>query len=576
MKKEERTIARLSATDEFGRSFGYENGFKKDKYVGMFYFLWHGQEADHTTTMPGIFNISELEKNNKQALLDISEDNKISPVGAFHHWGEPLFGYYSSCDEWVLRKHMEMLTLAGVDFITFDCTNDVEYWSVLEVLFPLMSKMQNEGWNVPKFMFYLNSNSKGIIDRIYRGTGKGGPLQKDGIYKNGNYKELWFMPNGDKPLIAAITAKGSLNGGKGDDRDRVTDEEILNFFEFKESQWPIFEYYENGFPWIEWTRPQPVHTDVINVSIAQHNLCPFSDVALSEEVRYKMWGRGYTTEFGTDHSEEAILKGKNFEEEWSVAHKADVKYTFVTGWNEWAAIKFVDPYRKCFIFVDSFNLEFSRDIEPMKGGYNDTPYMQLVRNIRKLKGLGGTLPTSPSVGIKWDSFANWEKIEDVYGGFTGQTYRDSVGFAKSVHYKDESRRMEIEEVKVAHSEDYLYFMVNCNKDLSSFERDEKWLNVLLGFEDGNCEFDFIVGRGRNGNTCSIEKFGSNKKLSNAEYFVHGKTAFYKIKKSDVNIKGPFTLRFKVADNVDEPCDIMSYYKSGCSFPIGRFGLLFRG
>jgi hypothetical protein len=35
-----------------------------------------------------------------------------------HHWGESAFGYYRSDDPWVLRKHAQMLSDAGVDVIT--------------------------------------------------------------------------------------------------------------------------------------------------------------------------------------------------------------------------------------------------------------------------------------------------------------------------------------------------------------------------------------------------------------------------------------------------------------------------
>ena len=29
-------------------------------------------------------------------------------VGSHHFWGEPLFGYYTSDDEWVMRKHIQI------------------------------------------------------------------------------------------------------------------------------------------------------------------------------------------------------------------------------------------------------------------------------------------------------------------------------------------------------------------------------------------------------------------------------------------------------------------------------------
>lgn len=409
-----RTLNRLYAMDDFGREIEYIDGFRKDRYVGLFFFLWHGQ---HKEQMPGIYNISELLEKDRESLLDVGE-NPVSPVGAFHHWGKPLYGYYNSEDPWVIRKHMELLCLAGVDFLTFDCTNAREYWEVLEVMLPLMQEMYDQGWNVPKFMFYLNTECDAAIERLYYGTGEGGPLQSKGIYKSGQYRNLWFMPDGKRPKIVAVTKEG--NTSSGTDEHRVRNQEILSFFDFWESQWPNNTFYSDGFPWIEWTRPQPVHTDAINVSIAQHNLCPFSEVLFSDEAREGMWGRGYTAAHGADHSEKAIFRGANFEEEWQVAIEKDVKYTLVTGWNEWAAIKFVDPYRNCIFLVDSLNLEFSRDIEMMEGGYEDNPYLQFVRNLRKLKGIPGELTPSPMCSIDWaGDLADWRWKADSYYGFTG-------------------------------------------------------------------------------------------------------------------------------------------------------------
>ncbi len=39
----------------------------------------------------------------------------MGPAHAMHHWGEPYLGYYVSNDEWVIRKHAQMLSDAGVD-----------------------------------------------------------------------------------------------------------------------------------------------------------------------------------------------------------------------------------------------------------------------------------------------------------------------------------------------------------------------------------------------------------------------------------------------------------------------------
>ena len=39
------------------------------------------------------------------------------------------------------------------------------------------------------------------------------------------------------------------------------------------------------------------------------------------------------------------------------------------------------------MFVDEFDQEHSRDIEPMKGGHGDNYYYQMVDYIRRYKGL---------------------------------------------------------------------------------------------------------------------------------------------------------------------------------------------
>lgn len=573
----QRTINRLGAEDDFGRGFGYISGFRKDRYVGMFYFLWHGQ---HKSEMPGVYNVSELEKNDLPALLDTGKNPK-SPVGAFHHWGKPLFGYYNSEDPWVLRKHMELLCIAGIDFICFDCTNAREYWEVLEVLLPVMQEMYDAGWNVPKFMFYLNTCCDEAIARLYYGSGKGCALEKEGIYKKGLFKDLWFMPGG-KPKIAAVTEEG--NTSSGTDAHRVRDKEILSFFDFWESQWPNNTFYENGFPWIEWSRPQPVHTqaEAISVSIAQHNLCPFSDVLLEPGIREKMWGRGYTSRSGADHSERAIISGANFEEEWQTALEKDVKYTFVTGWNEWAAIKFVDPYRNCIFLVDNFNLEFSRDIEMMEDGYEDNPYLQLMRNVRKLKGLQDELLPSPMRKIDFNDVSCWKQVEDRYIGFIGQTPRDFAGFAPGYHYKDDSRRLEICEIRAAHDEKFIYFNIVADRPLAPADGDEAFMNVLVGIDGSENKgfrgFEYLIGRGRTDSACSVEFFGKEgpTKCGQASFKIERETIVYRIPETVLKIKGSFTLRFKVADNVKEPMNMQSYYASGCVAPIGRLGFIFRG
>ncbi len=599
------SLRMLTATDDFGRTFEPIAGVKedKDRYVGLFYFLWQGQ---HSGQQQGIYDISAMLENGDEELWD-TQTNSVSPVGQYHYWGEPLYGYYNSTDEWVLRKHIELLTLAGVDFLVFDVTNGFEYFDVLNVLLPIMQEYYDAGWDVPKFMFYTNSNSAEVVRRLYEGYETDIPSQSDiyndGIYKDGRYKDLWFAPNG-KPMIVAITEK---NGGASDQGSSAAlteadDADLLEFFEIKESQWPNTGVNnENGFPWVQFSRPNSAFGDVINVSVAQHNKLPFSDAALSAELADEMWGRGYTSANGADHSNTAINSGLNFEEQWDNAQSADVKYTFVTGWNEWIALKQVGApgngsylddgnYTRSF-FVDTFNREYSRDVEMMKDGYFDNFYLQMARNIRDLK-------TNPLTEITYadhktidisTGLTQWNGVQNVYYDFSGETIaRDSIGMSSSVHYTDTTNRNDIEEVRIAEDGDSIYFLVQCKDNIQVDLEGGNWMNILIsvnGSSDAGWNgYNFIVNRSpeENGLT-TVEKLtaagstGVSYQSSGRAYVtVNGRYMQYRIPKTSLGISGEYRIDFKVLDNVSDLADLSTYYTTGDACPAGRMNYAYYG
>jgi hypothetical protein len=94
---------------------------KQDKFIGMFYFLWLGRHGEQ-----GPFDISKILAADSEAIQ--KENSPLwGPPYVPHHWGESVFDYYVSDDEFVLRKHAQMLADAGVDVIIFDVTNQVTY-----------------------------------------------------------------------------------------------------------------------------------------------------------------------------------------------------------------------------------------------------------------------------------------------------------------------------------------------------------------------------------------------------------------------------------------------------------------
>lgn len=76
----------------------------------------------------------------------------------------------------------------------------------------------------------------------------------------------------------------------------------------------------------------------------------------------------------------ATWYGFNFMEQWSRALEIDPRFIFITGWNEWIAMRFDEfaGIKEPVMFVDQFNQENSRDVEPMRGGHWDTYYYQMV------------------------------------------------------------------------------------------------------------------------------------------------------------------------------------------------------
>ena len=124
--------------------------------------------------------------------------------------------------------------------------------------------------------------------------------------------------------------------------------------------------------------------DLINVSVCQFS-GPCSDgVSVPKGLKEGYYGRGYSAGTPENGTVRRILEGKNFQEQWESAIQADPQMIFVTGWNEWIALKLSDSSDRYFM-VDQFDYEYSRDLEPMKGGYGDNYYMQTIQNIRKWK-----------------------------------------------------------------------------------------------------------------------------------------------------------------------------------------------
>src|SRR5690554_4770107 len=101
------SVMNLSATDALGRRIEVAKQIPdQKKYVGVFYSVWLGQ---HNSQQRDIYDIQQLINTNPSALND-PKGSLESPLNEFHFWSEPLYGYYSMSDPWIVTRHIELLT----------------------------------------------------------------------------------------------------------------------------------------------------------------------------------------------------------------------------------------------------------------------------------------------------------------------------------------------------------------------------------------------------------------------------------------------------------------------------------
>lgn len=484
----------FAATDDVGRSLPTSlttgiYGSNGEHYVGLFYFLWQGEHGD-----AGIYDLQKI----MDKYGDLAKDaNAVDPetgkriygnVGDMHWFAEPLYGYYYANDSWVIRKHMELLSNANIDFLYFDVTNGFIYKENALKVMKTCHELGEQGYDAPQVVFYTNSNSKGVMKQLY-----------DEIYSQNLYPDTWFYVDG-KPCIVG-----------------VEDGNVNDFFTVKAAQWPNEDYKTNGWPWMDFEWPQRIFTDslgnpsAVSVSIAQHNRSiTFSDSSLYGYAYNR--GRSFNAADDDNASMEAYRAafdadklitnlGLNFQAQFDRAIAADVPYVLVTGWNEWVAqrqngnaLRGDDSF---VYFVDTASMEYSRDAEMMRGGYFDSYYMQLISNVQRLKGSAPVIIQDARNKIDLaGGFDQWNKILISYTDPEGDA-KDRI--ARSFGNKtiqDRTGNNDIVEAKVTNDTENIYFYVRCAKNISEFSTENSWMQLFVNTNNnpgnGWYGYDFLI------------------------------------------------------------------------------------
>ena len=575
-KKTENVVKTSSwvATDGLGRKVSTNENAgneRKDRYVGVFFSPWHGSFAEHQRAY-----------NNQQILDKYPDIDKNDPHDGrwgergYHFWNEPIYGYYSGKDRWVIRRQAEMLAAAGVDAIVCDNTNGKFTWcdTMLEVV-KVFNEARADGVNAPKIIFHLPFG--GMESTSYQ-------LKElyDKLYSVEEYAQNWFMWEG-KPLIIAIS----------DALEK--DDPLRDYFTFRYGQ-PDYlskQTCDEQWGWLS-MYPQTVYrkkmdsddkVEQMTAGVAQNH--DYVNKKLTAMNGENVTGRSYTKKNGYTSEENAILYGKNFAEQFDYVLEKDPSFVLVTCYNEWVASRSDVPW--CGVenaFADQFCDEYSRDVEPTKGALKDHYYYQMVDYIRKFKGAEKQEEASgpKTVDINGD-ISEWDDVSPAYYSYKGNTFdRCYEGYIdpitdKRILYKDNSGRNDLCDFKVAYDDENVYFMARCADGITPYT-DKNWMQLYIDThkdEDGWESFNYVLNKNtpKNENRAILERFTGegfeSVTVSEVEYAVLGCVMTVKIPKKDLGITDKkFTLDFKWADNVDTKADVMNFYISGDTAPTGRF------
>ena len=574
------------AMDALGRSLptAEECPLKTDKprTVGIFYITWHTQGLHDG--QPYTRDVSKLIEADPMC----TRGNPDWPY-ATYHWGEPEYGYFLSQDKYVIFHDLSMLADAGVDVLIMDVTNAVCYWDEWEVLFTTMHEMKALGNKVPKFCFWaFNGNVIDVVQSLY-----------ERFYKTPRYQDCWFYWEG-KPLLlynATPSIDANPNGGQ---QGKDYSDEVKHFFTLRNMWWGYYKWageryvggedkwsfgYELNDKDVAALKPEELcskhqgHLEEMAVTPAQH---PIS-------ITGKSWRRETGEPALDDHDMPFPLKGSKesgvptqygiyFQDRWDEALQVDPDFIYLNDWNEWTAgkyrngkdpsgvadmhIDFLGRKDNPFYFVDQYNAEFNRTIAPMKGGWTDNYYMQMVQNIRRYKGVEPLLVHRGYQDIKLDGkLDEWQPDSSFLDTRGDVIHRDHDGYG-NLHYTEQSGRNDIVRCLVALDKKNIYFAAETASDLIfPSPSSEKEGNFMLLFIDTNEDgtYDYVIKPTEGRFAYAI---GSNAVEIAMPRKLLGKAGKH------------VSLRFKWADNPENPDDIISVSTTGDTAPNRRFAYRF--
>lgn len=596
-------LGRVTPTDEAGRG--------EDRVVGLFYFIFHTWTAGRSVN-----DVTRMYLNDGLDALKNTLSSYAGRDGAY--WAEPYFGYYTSNDEWVFRKHADMLDAAGVDFIFLDLSNNMFYEEQVKLLFDTWLDIRKNGGSTPQIALMFGDMPSTFVTGVYTFRE---------LLSDPTYAELWFkwegktliLGNNDGTLVteSGLYPTWTVSDTTPQSKEQyeaylkqnpqigayVNSKEINSFLEDytvrKSWAWQNSDSKsgQGYWDWLQDSPQNPGHDfngniEQMPVIMGTHAHTNRGRSLVGGDATYDRAG-----DFG--FSLGTAKYGYQFAESFEYALKQDVKVIMITGWNEWYAgvNKTSSQEVICggtltpgYYMVDQMSPEYSRDGEPMRlrdgVGFGDNYYYQMVSYIRQFKGIkapattnGGSMDLHAA-----DLAAQWAGVTPLFTDTVNDAnLRSEISWASEFRYTNATARNDIATAQVSQDADRVYFFVTTSHALITAD-DETWMNLYLN-TDGDPTtgwegYDYLINRSRTDKTLSVERFVDGKwefeTVGTAEYALCENGLMLAVDKTLIGgkIGEAMSLTFKWADNADVRGDVMRFMELGDAAPNDRFAFAY--
>ena len=480
----------------------------------------------------------------------------------FCFWSEPETGYHKADDVWQIKRDLNYFAMAGVDFLYFDMTNGFLYEDAMTVFLDTCLEMRSAGQMTPYIVpWCFGTDAKA-------GYGDTGTFYRK-FMTDEKYADLWFCWDGKPLALIKPTDDGTFP---------IFDDE-----DFKEKLTMRKSWVGSGrYWWVDggllygceygW-KDDPDKAECVGIGTAGFANFGSGRSAIKSSKKY-LDRFLETTTMG-----EGLMLERTYRE--AMEKHPECEVLLITRWNEWIAQNFTGdkPKPTDTGYVDQFNCEFSRDIEPMKGGFTDNYFYQMCAIIREFKGV---LPADGNTGkrvIDIDGgFDQWKIIAPVFTDFEGDTtVRNATDTTGQLRYVNRTGRNDIVESRMTADEGMIYAYARTAAPLTDPLAGKNWMLLFIDADNDKSTgwegYDFLVNyQVVESGLTTLCAYRNNiwQEIGVVRYKTEGNELMLSIPRSLLGLtKTTFTLNFHWMDNVSDIYCLESWFTTGDSSPERR-------